>query len=285
MNDKNRGLLLAFIGIMILSFDSLLVKLSDSTAWNVLFWRGAFQCIVLVIVQLIYNRKQFTAEISRPSLSLLGLGLIFATSTICFIESLHYTQVASTLVIINTAPFFTAILGFLILKEKLKWPTLLAIGVATSGIWIIFAFAPAGGQWIGNVLALVTALATAIYLVAMRKTKGEQAANILIIAGFMIAVFAYIKGAQPFSLSHIQMLYLLILGGIVVPGSYICISKSAAYIPAAQTSLILLMEILLGPLYVFLVIGEQPSLNDILGGAIILITLGLYTIWDIKQTA
>jgi drug/metabolite transporter (DMT)-like permease len=56
-------------------------------------------------------------------------------------------------------------------------------------------------------------------------------------------------------------------------------------IPAAQTSLILLMEILLGPLYVFLVIGEQPSINDILGGAIILITLGLYTVWDLKQSA
>ncbi len=57
-----------------------------------------------VIVQLLYNRKQFTAEISRPSLSLLGLVFIFAASTVCFIESLHYTQVASTLVIINTAP-------------------------------------------------------------------------------------------------------------------------------------------------------------------------------------
>ena len=64
MSDKNRGLLLAFIGIMILSFDSLFVKLSNSTAWNVLFWRGAFQCIALVIFQLLYNRKKFTAEIS-----------------------------------------------------------------------------------------------------------------------------------------------------------------------------------------------------------------------------
>ena len=144
MSDKNRGLLLAFIGIMILSFDSLFVKLSNSTAWNVLFWRGAFQCIVLVIVQLLYNRKQFSAEISRPSLSILGLGFIFAASTVCFIESLHYTQVASTLVIINTAPFFTAILGFVSLKYKFKWPTLLATGIVTFGIWIIFAVAPAG---------------------------------------------------------------------------------------------------------------------------------------------
>ena len=86
MSDKNRGLLLAFIGIMILSFDSLFVKLSNSTAWNVLFWRGAFQCIALVIFQLLYNRKKFTAEISHPSLPLLGLGVIFAASTICFIE-------------------------------------------------------------------------------------------------------------------------------------------------------------------------------------------------------
>lgn len=285
MTDKNRGLLLAFVGIMILSFDSLLVRLANTDPWTVLFWRGLFQGLSLFIFQLIFNRKQLIDGFLHPTPLLVCVAIIFAASTICFVESLHYTQVASTLVIVNTAPLLTAVLGFLLLKETLRFPTILAIAVSTCGIWIIFAFEPSGGQWIGNLLAMVTAISTAIYLVIMRKTKGAQAENFLILAGFFLAGFSYFQGGESMMISNTQFVYLFVLGAFVVPGAYLCISKSPAYIPAAQTSLILLTEILLGPLYVYLFIGNEPTLNDLIGGGIILVTLGIYTYWDLKQPA
>ncbi|WP_025820243.1 DMT family transporter [Shewanella marina] len=283
MTDKNKGLLFAFIGIMILSFDSLLVRLAATDPWNVLFWRGLFQALSLIMFQLIFNRKQLLMAFIKPSAMLICVSIIFAASTICFVESLHYTQVASTIVIVNTAPLFTAILGSILLKEKLHKATIFAICIATAGIWIIFFFAPSSGQWVGNLFAIVTALSTAIYLIVMRKTKGEQIANYLILAGLIVASFSYFRGAQPLSISFTQISYLFLLGFIVIPAAYMFISKSPIYIPAAQTSLILLAEILFGPLYVYIILHEQASFNDIIGGGLILLTLGIYSIYMLKN--
>ncbi|MBV7315486.1 DMT family transporter [Shewanella sp. NIFS-20-20] len=283
MTDQQRGLWLAFAGIMILSFDSLLVRLIGGSPWDLLFWRGALQATSLLFIQLLCNRDELVSDFTPPTKLVLLAGILFAASTICFVESLDHTQVASTLVIVNTAPLFTALLALLLLKEKIERPTQLAIAIAVSGIWLIFAFAPGQGQWVGNLYALFTAMSTAIYLVIMRKTKGQHAANFLINSGILIALFSLYKGASPLSVSQSQFIYLVILGGVVVPSAYLCISKSPAYIPAAQTSFILLAEVLLGPLYVYLFIGDVPSNNDLTGGAIILLTLGVHTIWQIRH--
>jgi len=283
MTGSQRGLWLVFAGVMILSFDSLLVKLIDSSDWDLLFWRGAIMACSLLLFQLVFNRDELLAGLARPTRLMLLAGVAFAASTVCFVESLSHTQVASTLVILNTAPLFTAVLALLALKEKIEKSTVLAIGVAISGIWIIFAFAPAKGELTGNIFAVFAAISTACYLVILRKTQGQQAANILLVSGLMIACYAFYKGAQPLAINGDQFLLLILLGGVVVPGAFLCVSWSAAYIAAAQTSLILLAEVLLGPLYVYLIIGDVPSNNDILGGAIILTTLALHTIWQAKH--
>lgn len=283
MTDQHKGLWLAFAGIMILSFDSLLVKLIGGSPWDLLFWRGALQASSLLFIQLIFNRHELVEDFTPPTKLVLLAGVLFAASTICFVESLNHTQVASTLVIVNTAPLFTALLALIVLKERIERPTQIAIAIAISGIWIIFAFAPGDGEWIGNLYAVFTAMSTAIYLVIMRKTKGQHAASFLIASGILVALYSLYQGASPLSVSQSQFIYLLLLGGLVVPGAYLCISKSPAYIPAAQTSFILLAEVLLGPLYVYLFVCDVPSANDMAGGAIILTTLGIHTVWQIRK--
>jgi len=284
MTDSRRGLLYAFAGIMVLSFDSLLVRLIGGTEWNLLFWRGGLQASSLLLILLLFNRQELIQNLAPPRLPVLLPAIAFATTTIFFIESLARTQVASTLVILNTAPLFTAILALILLKEKIHKSTLLAIAASISGIWLIFAFAPAKGELVGNLYAVVAAISTAFYLVFLRKTEGKHVSSILIVAGLIVASYSLYRGADPLSISGHQFLLLAVLGGGVVPLAYFFIGRSAGYIPAGQTSFILLAEVLLGPLYVFLFIGEVPSTNDMAGGAIILTTLGLYTFWQIRQS-
>ncbi len=282
MTPVKRGILLALAGILILSFDSLLVRLTDTSPWNLLFWRGTMQATSFLLILILFNRAELKQKLLPPSLGTLTVGALFCASTVCFVLSLAHTQVASTLVIVNTAPLFTAIIAFVVLKDKLPLHTLLAIGAAVGGVWFIFAYAPEPGQIEGDLYALVTAVSTAIYLTIMRSTQGRNAASFLVCAGIMIAAFALYKGARPLSVTGDHLVYALVLGGVVVPGAYLCISKAPAYIPAAQTSLILLLEIFLGPLFVYLVLGDKPSDNDLIGGGLVLITLILHTLWELR---
>ena len=283
MIPRSKGLTLALSGVVILSFDSLLVRLVDASAWDLLFWRGALLSLTLLAVQLVtVAMERGSAPQAAPTrwpLYILG-SLSFAASMVFFVLSVDNTQVASTLVIVNTAPFFAAIIALVFLKERVALHTVVAIGVATLGIVLIFEYAPSPGEITGDVFALVSALGTASYLVVMRGMEGENAAGILILAGAVTALTALSMGADPTALEGVHILYMALLGCLVVPGSGVCIARAPKYLPAAETGLILLLEILLGPLFVYIALGEQPSANDIEGGTLILLTLAAHTLWD-----
>ncbi|BDM63385.1 hypothetical protein NFHSH190041_08370 [Shewanella sp. NFH-SH190041] len=228
MTDTQRGLMLAFTGIIILSLDSLMVKLVAAAPLDLLFWRGAMQAGCLCSYLLIFDRQQLSKQLRQLNPLTITVSLLFAASSICFIEALAHTPVTSTLVIINTAPLFTAIIAFIFLREKLPLYSVLAIAATVGGVWIIFSHAPGESQLKGDLYALVTALSTAVYLVSMRFTQGKNTAALIIMAGIFIALFALAAGATP---SHVQgkhLLFAIFLGGVVVPVSYMFISNAPA---------------------------------------------------------
>ena len=274
--------MLALAGVTILSFDSLLVKLVVASPWDLLFWQGILLSATLLLVTLLSRRAAPQRTwLPYSYMTYLG-GLAYAVSMVFFVLALGHTQVASALVISNTAPFFAALIGLLALKEKLPTHTVLAIGVATAGIWIIFEYAPVASELRGDCYALLSALGTAGYLVIMRAARGKSGADYLIVAGVIIALMALVNGAEPMALKGSSILFMAVLGCLVVPASGLCIAKAPKYLPAAQTGLIMLLEILLGPLFVYCALGEQPSNNDIMGGTLVLLTLIAHTLWELR---
>lgn len=279
MQNKTLGILYAMCGVFILSFDSVLVRMIDTSPWTLIFWRGILLSTTITILTLC-TRK--TAQQQAAPFSIVDVigGVAFATSTLFFVLSVSNTDAASTLAIFNTAPFFAAVIAFITMKEKLAIHTLVAMGVSISGIAIIFDHGLAVGQALGDYYALVAAIGSACYLVSLRKSRGVNSHTILIIGGLTMAVIALINGATPSELNQIQFSYMAILGIIVVPLSGLCIAKSSQYLPAAQTALILLLELLLGPLWVFLALDEQPATANLIGGSIVLIALTVHSIWE-----
>lgn len=279
MKSSQQGALIALAGVSILSFDSLLVRLIEASGWDLLFWRGALLSLTLLALNAVSRRQGSGFSVPRSPMIYLG-GFAFSMSMVFFVLSVDNTQVASTLVIVNTAPFFAAILALLFLREKLPIHTVVAIAVATVGIWLIFEYAPTDSEIEGDIYALVAALGTAGYLVVMRAGGGENGATYLIVGGVITAALALMNGANPLALSGSSIIFMALLGCLVVPGSGLCIARATKYLPAAQAGLILLLEILLGPLFVYLALGEQPSGNDIEGGILILLTLAGHTLWE-----
>lgn len=210
-------------------------------------------------------------------------GLAFAASSSFFVLSVSNTDAASTLAIFNTAPFFAAIIAFITIKESLAKHTVIAMLASMLGVSIIFLHGLAVGQALGDYYALFAAIGSAIYLVCLRLGRGRNSNSILIIGGVSMAIIALINGGKPNALDHSQFGYMAILGCIVVPFSGMFIANSSKYLPAAQTALVLLLELLLGPLWVFIVLADKPANANMIGGAIVLTSLFVHSIWEHKM--
>jgi drug/metabolite transporter (DMT)-like permease len=280
MTPHIKGLLLALLGVTILSFDSLLVRLIRADAWDLLFCRGALLSLTLILAEVAVRRRVTGGFRTYTSPMTYAGGAAFAAAMVFFVLALNNTEVASALVITNTAPFFAAVIALVFLRERLQRHTVVAIAVSTAGIWIIFEYEPSAGAVKGDMLALVGAAGMAGYLVVMRAANGANGASYLIAAGIITALAALANGANPAALHGESILFMALLGCIVVPGSSLCIARAPRYLPAAQTGLVLLLEILLGPWFIYLFLGESPSDNDIAGGALVLATLIAHTLWE-----
>ncbi|MDD1795484.1 DMT family transporter [Enterovibrio makurazakiensis] len=283
IQGEARGRLFTLVGVMILSFDSLLVRLIDSEEWTLIFWRGLLPAIVFYLAQWKMDNQVLKAHFFHPKISTLLTASLFSASTICFVFSLDHTEVTSTLVITNTAPLITAVLGFFFLKETLNRSTIVAIIISVGGIWLVFGYQPNPAELEGDSLALVTAVSMSVYMIMLRKTQARYATVFLIYSGIFTAIIALIAGAKPFSLPPISDLYIVLLCGVVLPCSFLLINVGPRYLPAAEASLILLLEVLFGPLLVWLILGEMPAPAVALGAGIIVVTLAGHTIWSQRK--
>ncbi|MFK7805808.1 MAG: DMT family transporter [Anaerolineae bacterium] len=274
LTDYQKGLLITALGVLIISPDGLFVRLIAADSWTLSFWRG----ILIGIGMLAFLRFYYPGETVEKFRTIGWMGLVVAIgtgiSTFLFVYALTNTSVASALFIVNTSPAFTALIAWLFLKEKVPARTWVAIAAVLGGILII-AWGAEGGNsniW-GNLAALGIAIVLAINFSLIRKLKGQDMSPAIVIGGFLSSIIAW-PLAEPFSLSAGQWGYLLVLGLLILPTAFALMYIGPRYIPAPEVSLMLLLEAILGPIWVWLVIGENPGVATLIGGTIIVLALG-----------
>ncbi|CZF80124.1 DMT family transporter [Grimontia marina] len=278
-----KGTAAMLVGISILSVDALLIRLIEASGWTLLFWRGLLSALIISTFLIATKPSQTIAALRKPSKSLLVGSFAFSISTVCFVLSIDHTQVASTLIIINISPLISALLAFLLLKEQVDIRTIIAIIAAMIGVGFVFYGKAMPTASYGNLMALITAFMLATYFVILRKSKSANAPLYLVLGGICTAIISLIAGAEPLSLTQQEWKYTLLLCCVVVPVSFVLISVGPKYLPAAHANLFMLLEAILGPLFVWAVLGEVPSDNVLLGGSIVLLTLVLFTLSAAKK--
>ncbi len=272
--DYVRGFALATVGVVVLSPDSLLVRLIETDVWTLLFWRGLLAALALGAILAVRYRAATPAMLH--AIGRLGVlaALLMAVSTILFVTSIRQTSVANTLVILSAAPLFAAVLGRMFLREAVPAYTWLAVIAVFVGIALIFAGSLGGGTLLGDLSAVGAAFTFAAAFVIFRHARGVDMAPTLVLMGLILAV-GVAPLASPLAVDTLAFTYLLVLGVVVLPISFVLIVAAPRYIPAPDATLITLLEAVIGPLWVWLVVAEVPSRETFLGGAVILGTLVL----------
>ncbi len=276
-----KGVLLCLCGIVLLSPDSLLLRLIGADLWTLAFWRGGLSAVGLAVaVLLMEGRQPGQQQLLRLTRQGVVVAVSFAIANLAFIFSIQNTAVANTLVIMSLSPLFAALLSYFFFREPISTGTWLAAVAIFLGLTLVFYGSLATGGVVGDLAALVTSLCVAISLVLMREHRDISMVPALAWSSGL-ACLAALPFALPASLSGTALILMLVLGLIVLPASLTMIGLAPRYLPAPEVSLILRLEALLAPLWVWLVLGEVPSRQTLIGGGIILATLiclSLYTI-------
>lgn len=260
---------LAAIGVLILSFDAMLIRLSGVSSWDVVFWRGWLICLVFTALTLIKRHRIQWPENPGHWLIAALIAVLYGINTLLFVFSISNTSTANTVVILASSPLFAAIFSRLILQEPIKRRVLLAIIASFIGVITIFAGSFNSGHWPGDIAALFLALSMGIVLTLLRHYSGLPLLPVIALSGAIAGTIA-IPLASPVSLPANSYLWLAIMGLVQMPLATWLLMLAPRFIPSAEVSLFLLIETILGPVWVWLAVGEETPERTLLGGTIIL---------------
>jgi len=274
MSNHLKGILMSFIGVIILSPDSVLIRLADADSWTVLFWRGLLMAIGVFILLLITYRSKTIKEFKKVGRGGLWIGWLHGVMTGTFVFAIMHTSIANTLVIISTGPIWIAIISWVTIREKASLVTWLAMIVVFIGIYIVMSANFGGKNLVGDLFALITAVLMGFVFTLVRKYKTINMVPTMSIGGIIAALIACIF-APTLALKPEVIIYVIAMGAILAI-SFSLITLAPRYMPAAEVGMIMPLETVLGTLIAWIVIHEAPSSNAVIGGVIVVVTLFFY---------
>jgi drug/metabolite transporter (DMT)-like permease len=282
LTSQQKGSLLAFIAVMFITPDSIFIRLSNIETWGMLFYRGAIPFVVTLIGLLFFYKRNFIKALI--AIGYPGIFYIFSFSicNITFIISIQNTNVANTLVMIAMAPMISAILGAIFLKEMPDHKTWLAIFITFIAVSYIFYDSIELGNFYGDIFGLITAFGLACNAVLARFAKDRDLVPSAVIGKLCVAVFAFFF-VESFALVEKDLIIVPLMCVMCVALPFVLVTIAPRFIPAEEVNLFFLLETIIGPIWVWLIIKEQPSMEVLQGGLVIIATIAIHSFLKLRN--
>ena len=270
---KIPGYILLLFGGFCLSWGGFIIRsFEDASIWQILFLRSFFFLLALIAFLFVTYKKNTFNIIKESGLPGLVGGFVLSFSFVAFVVAMSNTTVANVVFIISTQTMFLAIFGYFYLKEKVSLIGSISIFLAMSGIFIMVGDSISGGSLFGNIVALAIPINFAILVMIIRKnTKVDMVPAI-----FYSGVFSLIYGfflAESFEFTKHDLWMGFLLGVPQLAVSFICITIGSRTVESATVGLLMLMETLCAPLWVWLFLNEIPPISVFIGGTVIILAI------------
>ncbi|SMF71681.1 DMT family transporter [Candidatus Pelagibacter sp. HIMB1321] len=281
------GPLLVFLGACSLSFGGLIVKsFEGATLWQILFWRTVFFLLVISLYLIITYKKKFLKSFYDSGIPGFLGGFVLSFGFCGYVFAMYNTTVANANFIIQTQTIFLAIFGYFFLKEKISNITLASIILAISGILLMVGSSLSPGQMTGNIAAFLMPISFAVLILVVRKYPNVDMVPAQFIAGIFALLIGFLMSEKILISRH--DIFLGFLAGFIQLGfGFILITIGAQRTPSAMVGIIMLTEAVLGPIWAWLFVNEQPPFIVLIGGSIVIfaVLLQFYNLYaaDKKQ--
>lgn len=276
----NPGIFLALLGALILTPDTLLMRLSELSGGQMVAWRATQAGSIFFIIGLcpfILSRSGVKPKILRKSF--VALVFVQMANVFCFAYGIYLAPVAIVLIAVATVPVFSIILGAVVLKEAVDMRTwaivvIVFLGVTLSVIGDINSYDIFNlSSILGGLCGLVVAFSLACNFVIIRKDKEVAFPLALGTGGILCGLLAFYFWPSASEINLKGMFYISITGLLILPLSFILLSRASRMTPASNVSIIMLLETILGPLWVWTFTTESPQFLTIIGGIIVILAL------------
>jgi drug/metabolite transporter (DMT)-like permease len=283
---KKHAVLLILSGGTFMSFVGLYMRLlSQADGFQILFFRSLSLCLIVLMVCCL--RRKVTPLMFLKSIDkndfLIGSSLSLAF--VCYVFAMLYTTVASTLLILSATPFIAAIIGWLWINERPRSITWIAMAFAMVGIYFMVRSGYQLGNSFGNLLALLSGFWFALMLVMARHVRKNDILGGTFVGGavciFIGAIMALLFGTG-LKVTTQDLLIILGMGAFGIGIGITLVTWGASHVPAAEVSILVLIESVLGPVWPWLFLNEAMTLSEILGGTLVLGSVVVFAIFNIR---
>ena len=267
---KIPGYILLLFGGFCLSWGGFIIRsFEEASIWQILFLRSFFFLLALIAFLFATYKKNTFNIIKESGLPGLLGGFVLSFSFVAFVVAMSNTTVANVVFIISTQTMFLAIFGYFYLKEKVSLIGLISILLAMSGIIIMVGDSISGGSLFGNIVALAIPINFAILVMIIRKNTKVDMVPAIFYSGIFSLIYGFFL-AESFEFTKHDLWMGFLLGVPQLAVSFICITIGSRTVDSATVGLLMLMETLCAPLWVWLFLNEIPPISVFIGGAVII---------------
>ncbi|MEX2650348.1 MAG: DMT family transporter [Alphaproteobacteria bacterium] len=265
-----RGVAITLFTALMWSSTGLIFRhIEQATPWQVIFFRAMLLGGALALAFGLRYRRRTLAAVASIGLTGLIAAVLLSLGSVFFLFAISRTTIANVAFLTSSVPFLAAIAGWLLLRERVARTTGVCIAFAMLGVAVMVAEGFALGGWVGNLMALGCASASAGFTIALRYGRHGDMSPCVMVSGFVTMVIAApFVGA--FTITWHDLAMCAIQGVAVSALCNVLFTYAARWVPAAELTLLSLLETVLSPTWVWLALNEVPSPWTLLGGAIVL---------------
>ena len=287
MTKRNASFLILLGGIC-MSFVGLLMRLIDTAdGYQILMYRSVSLSLIVALIACLKRKVSFLGFIRSINKIDIAMGISLAVAFTFYVFAMINTSVASTLLILTATPFFTALLALVFLGEtpaRITWVCMIG---AVFGVGLMVSDGIDLGRTTGNIFAIISSFSFAIMLVFARKNKQVDPLGGTFMAGFISILVGLVLShtiGNGIGVSNYDLYLILFMGAFTIGLGIALVTWGTTSVPAAEASLLLLIESLLGPVWVWVFLNESMSFIEILGGTFVLLSVASQALLQNRQS-
>jgi len=277
LSDHAKGYLITLTGVAILTPDTLLIRLAAVEPLMLAGMRGLMGGLMVLALSALWYRRGFLAQLRGVGVWALVVSMLQGVGLILFVTALDYTSAANVLVLFATTPLIAAAMAWAFFGERIPNVTLAAILVSMTGLVIVASGSLGAGHLFGDLLALLDATFLAAFYVLIRRHREIDMIPAMGL-GLLIAAVLALPLATFSAIAPLQWLWIALGGLVVLPFGAMLLTHGARYLAAPEVAVLMLLETVIGPFWVWLVLAEQPGVRTVIGGTIIVTVLFVHAL-------
>lgn len=283
MTNNAKGLALTSLGVFIMSLESLFIKFTTISPFLFSFYIGIFMFISMFTSFIFRKKENIKKSLNKISLMLFVCALLMGSSNIFFITAVKTTTVANVVIIFSTSALFAALFAYLFYREKITKNIIIASFFIFIGLFIIFNDKLEIGSLEGNIYAILCTALFSTSFVLLSKYKEMDRTILTAFSGLALSILAFFF-CDELLIDFKTLMIVMTMGLLISPISRVLLGNGAKYISASEVSLLMIIETVMAPIWVWIFLNEVPSSYTFIGGSIIIATLLINSLYTLKKS-